>query len=137
MKRLYKSITFFATILILLSCSEIKTEDPKKAFQFWLGIKAPKDVELIKADYWQSAHWSKEYILFLEFKPSEIWWNECIKQNGLKLDTTKWNPPDPLPIWFKPTHNSTMYKQKGQLGNDSRYFRDKATGICFIYEIQL
>ena len=63
----------------LSSCSEIKTTNPKKIYEYWAGTNLPPDLELINGQYWQSAHWTREYIMYLEFKPSENWWKEFLE----------------------------------------------------------
>ena len=74
--------------------------------------------------------------MYLELKPSKVWWDEFIKQNLLSIGTTKWIKPNDIPKWFKPTDKSIMYEQTG-FSQGSKYFKDTTTGICFIYEIQL
>lgn len=132
----YTLIALAFIIFTLTSCSETQTSDAKKTFKYWAGTNPPSDIEILNGQYWQSGHWTKEYIMYLKLKPSKTWWNEFINQNSLTVDTTKWTKPDDAPSWFEPTENS---KQYGQLGfsQGSRYFQDTSTGVCYIYEIQL
>ena len=127
---------FLLTSITLTGCSEIKTTDAKETYKYWAGTSSPADIQLLKGQYWQSAHWTKEYIMYLKLKPSKNWWNEFIKQNSLSVDTTEWTKPDDAPQWFKPTLNSIQYGKSG-FSQGSRYFSDTTTGICYVYEIQL
>jgi hypothetical protein len=130
---------FIALVLIVISltsCSEIKTSDAKETFKYWAGTNPPADIELLNGQYWQSSHWTKEYIMYLKLKPSKIWWDEFVKQNSLVVDTTKWSKPDDAPDWFEPTKDSKEYGQTG-FSQGSQYFQDTTTGICYSYEIQL
>ncbi len=124
------------TSALMTSCSETKTTDAKEAYKYWSGENPTDDVDLLDGQYWQSPHWTKEYIMYLKLKPSKNWWDEFIKQNSLSVDTTKWTKPSDSPQWFNPTYNSIQYGQT-DFSQGSRYFRDTATGICYIYEIQL
>lgn len=135
-----KSNTFIVLVLMILaltSCMEKKTSNAIDTFKYWAGTKPPTDLELLSGQYWQSSHWTKEYILFLKFKPSNNWWNEFLKQNALYKDSSDRLVPDNAPIWFNPSFNSVLYRREIDFDQGSRYFRDSITGICYIYEIQL
>ncbi len=125
-----------STALTLTSCSEIKTNDAKATFRYWAGTDSPADIELLHGQYWQSGHWTKEYIMYLELKSSKTWWEEFIQHNSLAPDTTKWSRPNDAPKWFTPSENSIQFGQTG-FSQGSRYFYDTTTGVCCIYEIQL
>src|SRR5690554_1690857 len=130
-------ITLLLTIFVLTSCMETKTSDAKDTYKYWAGTNPPSDIELMKGQYWQSAHWTKEYIMYLKFKPTEEWWTEFLKQNYISPDKDNWTLPSDAPTWFKPTDNSIRYNGGDDFDQGSRYFRDTITGICYIYEIQL
>ncbi len=132
----YIFIAYLLTVISLTSCSEIKTTDPKDTYTYWAGTKPPSDIELLNGHYWQSAHWTKEYIMYLKFKPTKLWWDEFLKQNYISEDKDEWTMPSDAPAWFKPSDNSIRYGD-GEDFNQSRYFLDNQTGICYIYEIQL
>ena len=121
------------TSLIFTGCSGVNTTDPNKAFKYWAGGDPPTDLKLLKAQYWQSPHWTKEYILYLKIKPSTGWWNQYVEGNRLSIDTSAWTTPEGAPNWFRPPHNCIKYN----LGVNSGYFRDTINGECFIYEEQL
>ena len=136
-KRLQIFITLLLTIFALTSCMETKTSDVKDTYKYWSGTEAPADLELLNGQYWQSPHFSKEYIMYLKFKPTNEWWDEFLKQNSITTDKDSWTVPNDAPNWFKPTENSVRYGDGVDFDQGSRYFRDTITGICFIYEIQL
>lgn len=132
-----KSLTTIILVLFFLtSCSEIRTDDPIDAYKYWAGANPTDDVKVLKGQYWQSGHWTKEYILYLQLKPTDKWWDEFVKQNQLQLDHEEWSKPSDSPDWFELPDNIEMYKSADDF-NESRFFRDKATGECYFYEIQL
>lgn len=135
--RLNIFVAFVLTVFLLTSCSEVKTTDPKDTYKNWAGANPPSDIELINGRYWQSAHWTKEYIMYLQFKPTEEWWSEFLKQNYISADKNDWSMPSDAPTWFKPSDNSIRYGGGADFDQSSRYFRDTITGVCYIYEIQL
>jgi hypothetical protein len=125
----------FIGVVMLIGCFEKNTTDPSDAFKYWAGTRPPENMELTNGQYWESAHWTKEYIVYLKFKPSPIWLAEYIRQNSLFEYRESWKIPTDAPEWFRPPVSSIQY------GNDdegsSCYFKDTLTGICYIYEIQL
>jgi hypothetical protein len=125
-----------STFMVLSSCNEINTTNTEEAFENWLGVKSGAEVEVLQAKYWQSAHFTKEYIVFLKIKPSDEWWLQFVEQNGLMLDTSQWYVPSKKPDWFTPPNTSKVYGF-GEEYNNSRYFQDSLSGVCYIYEIQL
>jgi hypothetical protein len=125
----------FTTSLLLISCYEKNATDAVKTYEYWAEAKPPADMELFNGQYWQSAHWTKEYIMYLKFKPSKEWVTAFLSQNGFSVDTTKWTKPDDMPDWFIPSINSNRYKIDDF--NQSEFFCDWETGICYLYEIQL
>ena len=134
---LTKTITVFLLAIILTSCSEIKTDNPQETYKYWSGTNSPSDLKLLNGQYWQSAHWTKEYIMYLELKPSDKWWSDFLEQNYISVDNGDWTIPDDAPTWFKPSENSIRYGGDSDFDQGSRYFKDTLTGVCYIYEIQL
>ena len=138
MKRI-KRLLYLSIVLVTLtfiSCSEIKTNDPKETYKYWAGLNAPNDLKVLNGQYWESAHWTKEYIMFMKIKPNTEWWNEFIKQNHLSQNNVRWTIPNDAPAWFNPTENTIQYRDN-DIMNQSRYLCDTLTGICYFYEIQL
>ena len=122
--------------LFLSSCSEINTTNPIESYKHWAGEKPPGDLEVIQAKYWQSAHWTKEYIFYAKVKPTEEWWNGFVSQNNLKIDEGQWTAPEDAPDWFTLPADVIRYRLEDYF-YDSRFLRDTKTGECFIYDIQL
>jgi hypothetical protein len=122
--------------ILLTSCSEIRTDDPTDSYKYWTGTKPTEDLKVLNGQYWQSGHWTREYILYLKIKPTDKWWIEFVKQNQLQIDNKDWDRPSDSPDWFQLTDKIEVYKHADDF-NDSRYFRDNLTGECYIYEIQL
>jgi len=133
-------MTLILTLLyftsILSSCSK-KTNDANEAFKYWSGIDASGELKLLNGQYYESPHFTKEYILYLKFKPTKKWWLEYLKYNSITRDKNDWTVPDDAPTWFKPSDNSLRYWRIDNFDQGSRYFCDTTTGICYIYEIQM
>jgi hypothetical protein len=131
---------YFSTICFLCcftSCFEHKTTDPKKAYTLWLDQEPDSGVTPLKAHYWQSAHWTKEYILYMEMTVSKKWWEEVKKGNGfIRADWKKWSWPTDTPTWFKPPKRYEMWRFPDEY-QWSRYFKDSLSDTLYIYEIQL
>ena len=125
------------TLFLLISCSETKTTNPQKAYRYWTGSDPPAGTEVFNGQYWRSAHWTLEYIVYLKFKPTDIWWSDFLKRNNLVEDKEDWSIPIDAPNWFKPPDSSVRYRFDRNFYNNSRYFRDSLTNICYVYEIQL
>ena len=136
-KRQHIFIPLLLAIFALTSCMETNTSDAKDTYKYWAGSNAPADLELLNGQYWQSPHFTKEYIMYLKFKPTEKWWSEFLKQNYISADKDEWTMPSDAPTWFKSSENSIRYGGGDDFDQGSRYFRDTKTGICYIYEIQL
>ncbi len=132
-------ITVLLTTFLFTGCFGVNTSDPRKAYRYWAGTNPPADMELFNGEYWQSPHWSLEYIMYLELKPTNIWWDSFIEQNKMVPDRSEWEIPSDAPDWFKPSDSSVIFRIKDSVtyATDSRCFRDTLTGICYIYEIQL
>lgn len=138
MSRIKSSISVLLLLFIFsfTSCSERKTTDAQEAYLNWAGSQPSSEITLINGHYWESSHWSKEYILYLKFKPSKLWRSEFIKKNNLVVDETEWTMPMNSPSWFNPSEKSIRYSSRDNFG-DSSYFFEVETGIFYIYEIQL
>lgn len=121
--------------LCFSSCSEIKTNDPDQSYKYWSGSLPPASVKVIHGTYWQSAHWSKEYILYLELQAPTDWMSQFNAQNNLKTTDDAALPSD-APSWFVPGKTGKIFKRAGD-DQGSYYFEDSSARKIFIYEIQL
>jgi hypothetical protein len=132
-----KKIILFSLLILLVSCLPIETKNAEKAYKYWSGSEPPKQIELIKGEYYQSPHFTLEYELFLKFKSDKKWFNEFVEYNGLEIDTikNKWSQWTKLPNWFVTDKNFLIYaKNQDNEFERSRYFINPTTGICYIYE---
>jgi hypothetical protein len=132
-----KTILYLLIIPFLFACTEYNTTDPHEVFLIWSTKEPPADMNVLNGQIWISSHWSLEYIMYLEFKPTETWWEEYVNQNQLKQDTNSWRKPADAPEWFKPPESAIRYWKVGKFDTGSRYFRDTVSGDCFVYEIQM
>jgi hypothetical protein len=139
-------IILLLTATAINSCSEINTTDKDKAYQYWMHDYIPENVKVINGTYWESAHWSKEYVVFLELQPSPAWWKKfktayeledhridevgVSAESKFKIDDVDWLKK---PEWFSPHAHSRIY---GSFGG-SKYFWHEQTNTLFVYEIQL
>ncbi len=129
-------ICIFSFAIILTGCWDRKTMDPDEVYKYWTGEKPGAGVKLLRGQYWQSAHWTKEYIMYLELTVPNDWWEGFRTQNKLSLTKANWDVPSDAPTWFKPPHPYQMWKLPDEY-QQSRYFKDSLSDTLFIYEIQL
>lgn len=54
--KIFSKLTLILIILISIGCAEKQTTDPIKTYEYWFGAKAPKEIKIIKGNYWRSAH---------------------------------------------------------------------------------
>lgn len=128
-------VVVVALSLNLVGCSERTTDDPIESYRLWSGRTPSTDVNVIHGRYWKSAHFTKEYILYMELKVSPKWRDEYLRQNALVQAEDKWVCPQDAPSWFKPPQNYRIWRLP-QPYQRSRVFED-GMGHMFIYEIQL
>lgn len=68
-------------LLMFLSCSEKRSTDAEECYRLWSGTKPPKEVKLLNGSYWESPHFTKEYIMFLELEATDEW-RKLMKENN-------------------------------------------------------
>ncbi len=132
-----KKISLFGIVFLLVGCFSTETKNPEKAYKYWARSGPPKEIELIKGEYYQSPHFTLEYELFLKFKSDKKWFDEFVEYNKLEIDTigNDWKSWTELPEWFKPDQNYLIYaKNQTDEFERSRYLRNPKTGISYIYE---
>ncbi|WP_417941522.1 hypothetical protein [Flavobacterium sp. RS13.1] len=142
LRRFLNYLTNYSVIMLLfllISCSEINTTNTTTIYKYWSGTDPVSDIELLQGQYWQSAHWTGEYVMYLKFKSTGQWWDTFLKKEHLLIDKTNWTLPADAPSWFIPPKNVIRFGNVDVDGFDqgSRYFRDPLTQVCYIYEIQL
>ncbi len=137
--RFMKKYSFFLIIsFLLISCYDKTSTNPNEVYQLWTGIKPSKEIKVINGEYWESGHWTKEYILFLELEADKSFWKKFKKENNLVVDTIKNEIiTSEQPEWFTPSKNSIKYRINDNFDQGSRYYEDLTDNKIYIYEIQL
>jgi hypothetical protein len=123
-------------LTLLSGCAEQTTENAIQAYTLWAKEPPPKEVQLIHGRYWQSSHWTNEYVMYLELKASKSWRNEYIIQNNLFEANDLVEIPDDAPVWFRPDKKYRTFKPKVYQQGSASYI-DTVSGKVFIYEVQL
>ena len=122
--------------IAVVGCSETKTSDPIESYKYWAFENPSEEVKVLRGQFWSSAHFTREYIVYLKIKPTDEWWIAYVDSNDLVVDSLEWTSSSGTPDWFAPSKNTISYSPSNEFYN-SRYFRDTLTGECYIYEIQL
>ncbi|OSY86977.1 hypothetical protein WH52_13845 [Tenacibaculum holothuriorum] len=88
-----RKIALLGLTFLLAGCFPIETKDAEQAYEYWSGTKPPREIELLKGEYYQSPHFSLEYELFLKFRSDKRWFDELVQYNNLEIDTVgnNWN----------------------------------------------
>lgn len=135
----FKLSIFLIQLIIFSGCSEKDVRNPKEAYSYWIKSDMNSKVEVVNGKYWESSHFSHEYIIYLELKVSAEWWNKFSKENELIIDSYQneslYN--NDFPKWFKPSKEFVAYKSNTDSDQGSMYFYNEKTQSVFIYEIQL
>jgi hypothetical protein len=140
---MFKRILLVITVVTLSSCGK-ETYVAEEAYDYWENGIIGEDVKIINWQFWKSGHWSYEYVVFLELRPSEKWMekffeiyhaeeNELGKFNS-ENKTHLTNGPNWFenPQWFNPTSDFIVYQGYG--GN---YYWNEEENILMFYEMQL
>lgn len=100
-----------------------------ETYRYWAGQDPDEDMEVLNGEYWSSAHWSKEYTLYLElrFPRAEDF---VMGRNFTRAE--EWHALQDAPEWFDPTANYELWE--GSLG--SRYYLHPKKGHIYIFERQ-
>lgn len=122
-------------ILFLSGCSEKTSQNPDEVYELWSGTKPSPDVKIIHGKYWRSAHWSKEYTIYIEMKASKEWVEAFVKQNNLQPGTHEHTMSD-VPDWFTPSSEFLVFHRQNDPDGSRYYFSLKQDRI-FIFEAQL
>jgi len=120
----------------LAGCFPRTTENPAESYRFWSGQIPGTDVTVLHGRYRQSAHWTKEYVVYLELRVTPRWREEFFRLNSFVPADTQWTLPADAPDWFRPPGNFRGL-MNARRSNDSRCFEDSATGHLYIFGRQL
>lgn len=131
--------------LITLSSCGIETYDANEAFEHWSGNSIEEEeVEIVNGQFLKSRHWTYEYAVFMELKPSNKWKEKFFEiykaeENLLgkydpKNNTHQTNGPNWFenPEWFKLNSEYLVYQGYG--GN---FYWNEKENTLLIFEIQL
>lgn len=126
--------------LMLVGCGGTYVDD-KHNFERALHFQRPKDVQVVRSVYWQTAHFTDEHCYFLELLPSEgsTIWKTLTSLPDLAVFTgnAREIPPNlavERPKWFAP--NPTAVYEVWASTNHFKTFgvlRDKKDGRIFVY----
>jgi hypothetical protein len=124
--------------ITLFSCREKQTNIPDQVFKYWSGSEPPNGVRVLNGKYWESAHWSKEYVMYMELVASSEWRSAFISQNHLlQIKKADMQTSDAgTPNWFKPSNRCTIWIPSG-FNQGSIYFDDSVNNRMFLHEVQL
>ncbi|KIA94457.1 hypothetical protein OA93_20205 [Flavobacterium sp. KMS] len=129
----YIAIILFS--FLFTSCTEKNSDDPNEVYELWSFREPEKDIKITNGQYWQSAHFTREYEMYLELYASPEWLDEFIKINNLKVHTSQIYLPDDAPSWFKPKIGLIAFSSPNNL--TSIYFIDFKKGYLLFHEMQL
>ena len=130
------ALTLVSLVLVQTSCQRKRSENPGEVYRLWAGEAPPNDVKVLKGRYWESAHFAKEYIVYMELVAPREWIQNFIEQNKLKVETEDKEIPRDAPDWFKPPLKDILWTPSG-FGKGSKYFIDSSYTHMFLYEVQL
>jgi hypothetical protein len=101
-----------------------------ETYRYWAGQDPDADMQVLNGEYWASAHWSKEYTLYLELRFPRA--KEFVMGKGFERSTGQ-RLLHGAPDWFDPPAGYEVWE--GSLG--SLYFLHPKKGHIYIFERQL
>jgi len=127
--------SIFLFCFSIVSCIEQSTNDASKSYELWAGEKPGHGVWAIHGKYWQSAHFTKEYITYLELSVVPRWKADYIAQNKLTISADSTFSISDGPNWFKPKKPYRIWKQNGN--TQLLCVEELASSHIFLFEAQL
>ena len=100
-----------------------------ETYRYWAGQDPDDDMEVINGEYWSSAHWSKEYTLYLELRFPRA--RDFVMGRNFKR-VEAWHALRDAPEWFDPSAQYELWE--GQSG--SHYYLHPTKGHLYIFERQ-
>ena len=135
---------FILLIPFLISSCGIETYDAEKAYGHWENGAIDEEVEIVNGQFWKSGHWTYEYSVFLELRPSKKWKEKFFElykadenlvgqydseKKYHQIQAAHWfEKPD----WFNPNSEFQIYRGYG--GN---FYWNEKENTLLIFEIQL
>jgi len=135
--RSYRILYYFLLVPILCAgCLEIQTNKPSKAYENWANQVPPENVEVINGKYWQSAHWTLEYMAYLEIKTDSVWVNKLLENSKYVVSEKAIRFSSDKPEWFNPPKSYQVYVSDRR-NIDSAFFVSTDKRHIFIFDIQI
>jgi len=100
-----------------------------ETFRYWAGQEPDADMKVLNGEYWASAHWSKEYTLYLELRFPRAK-DFVMGRNFKRLE--HWQELKGGADWFDPPKHCEVWE--GSLG--SLYYLHPKKGHIYIFERQ-
>ena len=118
-------------------------DDPKNWYRAF-GEEQPSEVTVIHSKYWNSAHWTEEYMYFFEVRATPEWRDAFLRRRELQpvppSEVRSFRSPDPpsdiTPDWFAPDP-VTDYDVWDRAGYHGSVFINKINGHIHFYGVQL
>lgn len=101
-----------------------------ETYRYWAGEDPDADMQVLNGEYWASAHWSKEYTLYLELRFPRA--KEFVIGKRFKRSMEQ-QVIHGAPDWFDPPADYEIWE--GSLG--SLYYLHPKKGHMYIFERQL
>ena len=149
-KCISKCMAFICCTYLLCACigGAHKTTDPNLSYKYWAGEEAdPDSVQVLNGQYWSSAHFTAEYIVYLKLKSLHHWGDrikkkllpvDSLSNDSIRKELSTFTLPTDAPEWFDIKENFVRYviSTRGS-GADNLYFWDEENDIWYIYEVCL
>ena len=100
-----------------------------ETYRYWAGEDPDEDMQVLNGEYWASAHWSKEYTLYLELRFPRA--KDFVMGKRFKRLMEE-QVIHGAPEWFDPPADYEIWE--GNLG--SLYFLHPEKGHIYIFERQ-
>jgi len=109
------------------------------------GERVPKGVEVVHSRYWNSDHFTHEYVYFMEITATDEWWENYKRTNSLMQFTLPsmpggtWEGNSQFPNWFAPGSNDLYeaWSVHGKGGTSMKIRVRKSDRHIFLHDKQL
>lgn len=100
-----------------------------ETYRYWAGQDPDKDMRVLNGEYWASAHWTKEYSLFMELEFPRA--KDFVMGQRFKR-SEQWREMAGAPDWFTPPDHYEVWEG----GQGSLYYLDPKKGHLYMFERQ-
>lgn len=101
-----------------------------ETYRYWAGGDPEEGMQVLNGEYWASAHWTKEYTLFMELRFDAA--EDFVVTNKLQRAKEWMEVPAGAPDWFTPRKDFQVWKGE----QSSLYYLDPKRGHLYMYEVQ-